>query len=95
MAWGIDNQEPWNISLNRIMAITFHNLFNEFVLGEEGSTDLLGDSSCFILLDTCSSDLIEDRCLACIDVTQNTTNGRSISLVLIDVEILLLVNQNL
>mmetsp|Transcript_43126 Transcript_43126/g.136264 ORF Transcript_43126/g.136264 Transcript_43126/m.136264 type:complete len:583 (-) Transcript_43126:869-2617(-) len=58
----------------------FHHrtsLLSNRIDGEEGSSDLLGDSSCLAILHISAADLVEDLRLACIHMAQHTDDGTS------------------
>lgn len=69
MAWGIDDEQTGDIYFHFEETLAFVDLFNKFFLREESGTDLLGNTSCFSLLDISMSDLIEKSGLSGIDVT--------------------------
>lgn len=77
MAWGVDDQQSWNIDWYFIEGLAFLNLFDELFRREESSTDLLGDSAGLALLDVGVADLVEQCSLAGVDVAEDAADWTS------------------
>jgi hypothetical protein len=77
MAWCVDDLEAWNLILE--IKTTLHSLhmFLDRTHWEVGCTNLLCDTTGLTRLYISSSELIEDKCLAGVDVTKNTEDWAS------------------
>jgi hypothetical protein len=73
----IDDQETGHLELEAAVAVDHGRLLLDGVYREVGSTDLLGNTTSFALLDVGLSNLVEQLRLSGIDVTQNTADGRA------------------
>jgi hypothetical protein len=77
VAWSIDDEQTRNIDLGGEEIVAFANLLDEFFLGEECGTDLLGDTSSFSFLNVSPSDFVQQSGFTCIYMAENATNGTS------------------
>jgi len=75
MAGSVDDEQAGHVDVHLIEALALADLGDEFVLGEEGGTDLLGDTACLALLHVGVSDLVEQCGLAGVHVAQNAADG--------------------
>ena len=76
MAWGIDDQEAWQLQFE-VSHARLHdvNVLLQIVRREVGGTNLLSDTASFVSLHISLAQLVENQCLACVDVTHDTDDG--------------------
>lgn len=77
MPWSINNKETWKSEINRNKIFHSINMTLNIFRWEEGSTNLLGNTTSFSGLDTCFSKFIENQSFSGIDVTHNTNDWAS------------------
>lgn len=77
MARGVDDQKSWHIDWYFIEGFAFLYFLNELLRWEESSTDLLGDTTSFSLLNVSVADLVEQCGFTGIDVAEDATDRAS------------------
>ncbi len=70
----INNQQTRHVDIHWIKIFTLLDLFNQFLLRKQSSSNLLSNTSSFSLLNVRSSDFIQKSSLTSIDMTQNAAN---------------------
>jgi len=58
MAWGVDDENSWDVYTETYVITQFVYLLLESFLWEEGGSDLLSDTTCFSQLNICVSNFI-------------------------------------
>jgi hypothetical protein len=77
VARGVNDQETGDLELKPIVLVNDGRLRFDGLNREVRSTNLLGNTSSFALLNVGLSDLVKKLRLSSIDVSQNTADGRA------------------
>lgn len=59
MTWSIDDQQTRHINIDGVKRFTFLYFLDKFLAREEGSSDLLSDTTCFSFLNICPPDFVK------------------------------------
>ena len=74
MSRSVDNQESGNVEVQFNFSSCSFDMFEQVVLWEVSSADLLSDASSFSSLDVCVPQLVENEGLASVYVTKDAEN---------------------
>lgn len=77
VSWSINNKETWKFEINWNEIFHSINMTLDVFRWEEGSTNLLSNTTSFSSLNICFSKFIENQSFTCIDMTHNTNNWAS------------------
>ena len=78
MAGGINDKQPGDVDWGWEVVLALCYFVFQLVVGEESSSDLLGNTSGFSFLDVGPSNFVQQSCLAGIDVSQDTADRTSV-----------------
>ena len=75
VTWCINDKESWNFKIKFFSMFHDRDVMLKVIFWEVSSTNLLSDTSCFIGLNVCFSELIKDKRLTRVYMTHDTNDG--------------------